>query len=365
MKISSNILEEILRKCSKMGIFWMIAIILSGCVEPIKLSALESEGKLVVEGWITNLPGPYRIRLSRTGLYSLGYEGVNAGVLGAKVFIVDDLGKEVELKETDEMAGYYLTDRSEIKGEVGRTYKVKIVIGDKVYESKPETLLKPVEIDTAYYEFMEESVFKEKGFYVYIDFKDPENEENYYSWTWEEHYKITRCEVLEGGTGRFCCQSYCYVKERCHLCLDIMSDLYNNGNSVNHKSIVRVPFNRRDPAIAKIFQQSISKDAYIFLNYVKQQTNNAGSVFGTPPFSIPGNIFNVNDPNESVYGYFGAKGESTRYIKVIRKFADGPLSDETTPFKNPPEEPKELIWPCAPCEETEFTTLEIPSVDIK
>jgi hypothetical protein len=57
--------------------------------------------------------------------------------------------------------------------------------------------------------------------------------------------------------------------------------------------------------------------AYNYWKAIKQLTTNVGSVFQAPPYTIRGNIGNVNNPRELVVGYFEVSGQD-----LIRKNID-------------------------------------------
>lgn len=59
---------------------------------------------------------------------------------------------------------------------------------------------------------------------------------------------------------------------------------------------------------------SITPEAYNYWEKVSKVVNNIGTVFDSPPAPIRGNIYNVNDPDEQVLGYFSASS-----IKISRK----------------------------------------------
>ena len=64
-----------------------------------------------------------------------------------------------------------------------------------------------------------------------------------------------------------------------------------------------------------VFQQSLSDEALAYWEKVYILVNQLGTVYDPPPGIVRGNIRNVNDPKEIVYGYFYATEE-----KVIRLF---------------------------------------------
>lgn len=327
------------------------------CVEPIKLRTKSTVEKLVVEGQITNSPDVYKVRLTMSANYGTGHENINSWLEGALVSIVDDLGQEFFLE--DNGLGFYTTKEGQLRGEVGRSYKLRVKARQKIYESIPEILRPAPTIDSIYYVYKDSSELVKEGFYTYINFKDDGESDSYYRWDYERFKPTLTCGFDEAsGLGRICCEPVCFEIFKCFNCMDVMSDQYFNGQSITEKLVTIDPYDGRKPVVVKVYQQSITKEAYKYLSSVIQQGTNSGSVFDTPPFPIKGNIFNINDPEEEVFGYFGVAGESIVDIKINR---EGPVNpprkdrDLNAPFCPPGACP-----PCAPCEETESRTQLAP-----
>jgi hypothetical protein len=63
-------------------------------------------------------------------------------------------------------------------------------------------------------------------------------------------------------------------------------------------------------------QYAISQAAYEFWKMHDDLSENAGTLFDPIPSQVTGNIYNLNDPEEPVMGYFEASGVSTRRVFV-------------------------------------------------
>jgi hypothetical protein len=110
-------------------LFTLFSGVFSSCQKVITLDLNSAAPQLVVEASISDLPGPYYVKLSRTvnfdNLYNI------PGVEGAKVELSDSTGTKETLGELKN--GYYLS--SYIKGIPGHTYKLKIEVDGKTYEA--------------------------------------------------------------------------------------------------------------------------------------------------------------------------------------------------------------------------------------
>ena len=102
----------------------ILLIFFTSCEKVIYVDLNSVNPKLVVEGNITDQPGPYIIRLSNT----VNYYDPNAfpAVKGATITVSDNAGNSEILKETS--PGVYET--SSLQGVSGRTYTMNIVTGD-------------------------------------------------------------------------------------------------------------------------------------------------------------------------------------------------------------------------------------------
>ena len=74
-----------------------IVFILTGCQKVINVDLNEAAPRIVIEGLITDEPGPYAVSLTKSGSYF--NQPVLATVSGATVTITDDAGTTDSLKE--------------------------------------------------------------------------------------------------------------------------------------------------------------------------------------------------------------------------------------------------------------------------
>ncbi len=334
----------------------LLTLLVISCVTEYQPDAVSISPSLIIEGQVTDAPGPYTVKLTRTADYS--FKSLNLLETGATVVISDNLGNQETLKEQS-AGGTYQT--ASLQGVAGRSYKVSIKTKDgKTYESDAEVLPAAPPILKLYYEYTKEtggvSAAKSQGWDVYLDTKDPEAPGNYYRWAWT-HYEFTEVcskrELANGTlTGLGCC-SNCWDITRCYDCISVNSDVNINGQAISRQFISRVPYKSKSPYYLEVQQQAISKGAYEFWKSVRQLTSNTGGLFDTAPQTVRGNVHCVSDPAVMVYGYFGATGLSEQYINVDRSSGEG------VPDLDPP-----VIVPqpsaCVVCENSIYRTPNKP-----
>ena len=331
-------------------------VLLSQCITEFDPRLTDQNPKLVVDGLITNQPGPYSVRLSYSSAYN------NKPILGffpfqAQVYIKDDTGAEELLRYTSN--GYFKSETNGIRGVAGRQYWVSIILPDGTeYESAHE-LLNPVpQIDTIYSIYQELNAgFMRGKFEIFLDTSDPPDEINYYRWSWSHYESKTVCDItydfppLTKVSWGCCVPCWSFIK--CEGCINIGSDRLINGKKISRQYLLDVSYNSVDPYYLLIEQQSLTKNGYEFWEKVRSQVTNSGGVFDTPPIAIKGNVTNVNNPDEKVLGYFGASSVYYKYFYVNRlSVGKPPYGQQVGP---PP-----ILRSCKPCIEEFSVTAKRP-----
>jgi hypothetical protein len=91
-----------------------------------------------------------------------------------------------------------------------------------------------------------------------------------------------------------------------------------------------------------IQQYSISKEAYLFLETMKKNTEQLGTVFDPQPSYLPGNVRSVSNSKEQVIGYVSATQETTKRIFLTPSDVGGwPYQAKCEP-RNAGSDPREL-----------------------
>ena len=338
----------------------LFPLLVLSCVTEFQPDVVSLPPALVVEGQITDQPGPYGIRLTRTANYS--YKSINLLETGAVISIEDNLGNRETLRELAS-GGIYQTRPNGIQGVAGRTYKLTIrTKAGTRYESLPEVLTAAPPIQKLYAEYRNElmpgTIVRKQGWDVYLDSKDPETTGNYYRWEWTHYESIAVCQKTElrsgGFTGIYCCTP-CWDISRCYNCISVNSDVNINGKAISRQLIMRVPYTSSAPYYVEVEQQALSRGAYQFWKSVGQLVNNTGGLFDAAPQTVQGNLRCTSDPNLTAYGYFGATGISRMPYYVDRSGGQGVPEMElpvNVPFPTNPA--------CVVCENSLYRTPDKP-----
>jgi hypothetical protein len=123
----------------------MIVVIfcLTACQKVIDLKLRDASGKYVIEGNVTNLPGPYQVTIGKTGAVTSDYS--LQGVSQANVSIRDNSGNADTLLEVQ--PGVYQT--KSLQGVEGRTYYLNISVGGSTFTASSEMPYR-VNLDSLY-----------------------------------------------------------------------------------------------------------------------------------------------------------------------------------------------------------------------
>jgi len=300
---------------------------LNACIDEYFPDVDKYENLLVVDGMITNEPGPYTINLSFSN--NLQSDSL-IPYSDCRMTISDDLGNFETLNEVE--PGVYKTSASGIQGIIGRKYKLQLITPeDKTYESEFEELLKPTGIQDVYGEIESkenpDELFDQIGYQFYVDTEIAENPESFFLWraeaTYEYHSDFTIRWIFDGELNWFydnwkyyyCWKTY-YVDDFYLFSTKNISEAVATRFALNY-----VNTETRELSVKyslMVNQYSISETAYEFWSAVREQTAEQGALFAHLPYQVQGNMLSTNDNDASVLGYFLVAGVSNKRIFVDR-----------------------------------------------
>ncbi|WP_435354560.1 DUF4249 domain-containing protein [Emticicia sp. SJ17W-69] len=349
-----------------------IALWICSCVEPFNLNVKSDLRLLTIDATLTDTEEEQTITITE----SVNSSGrvVAFPVLQVKAELLVNGNQKIAFVEKG--AGKYALPKT-FQAKAGNSYQLFFTKSDgSKFESGVDIMFTTPEIIRVHDEFVFDGIEKSYGYdhanYVYLDTKDPANEQNSYVWSWQLWERQDVCFTCESGryfetprpggcrreasyegiTYDYYCDGDCweifYSTE-----LNVFSDIYTNGNLISNRLIAKIPFYNSAGALLEIKQQSVSPNAYRYLKLLAEQIQNNGSLVDTPPAALIGNIKNINKPEEVVAGFFMVT--SVRYEKywidrkepIARKLTPTGLREHSIreePFSNIPGRP-----PLAPC----------------
>ena len=317
------------------GVSWGIILIVSACIDPVNLTTGEG-GTLVVDGWITDQPGPYTIKLSRSIAYdnSRPLRVFSVAESDALVTVVDRFGTVEKFKESTTKGTYVNSETSTFKGGVGKAYQLTIKTkAGRSYHSAYDSLVPvaPIARLQAKFRVIESLITnasgnaviqKRESFDVSVEVNDPANSQNYYRWQSDgifEFFSLTDFAALK--------QCWAPYLSKIEPMLEIASDDNFDGQTFQ-KVIGNILYDRTTKFLVKVRQQSLTPAAYKFLNGLSIQGTSTGTLFDPPPADLKGNMVCDSDPDETVLGFFGCSSVSAG-MYLIDRFKDSGFVNPT------------------------------------
>jgi len=283
-----------------------IAIIsLISCVDSYMPNISKYENVMVVDGELSNQPGPYEVKLF-TG-YKFD-EDTGTSVTGALVKFIENTGLEIELRE--EKTGIYRTTDNAFRGKTGSRYKLQINYNGEVYESEFETLKDPVPVDSIYWTYREET----DGIQILLNTHDPVGNTHYYAWEYLETWKFF-VPIVPNDHPEW---EVCYKNSKSYNFI-IGSTVQRNEDRIEGFPVLLIGANTnrlRWRYSILVNQYSLSEQAYEFYRKLGELNENQGTLFDPVPYSLVGNIKCLTDTDKPVLGYFLVSGVSEKRIFI-------------------------------------------------
>lgn len=315
---------------------WLISSFLEGCIDPYYPDINDNQQSIIIYGTLTNKEGYHYIFVSRSVRYEYHY---NIPVRGCSVEVIDDENNSIQFYESEPGLYEQWIDQEYLK--TGKKYKLRVITGGSVYESRYETMLLCPPVGNVYYEIEKRETSDPEndihGIQFYTDLVAPVGYPKNYRWeleeTWEYHAEYLvravwdRYVFREGGfygtDSVFFCWSTDYIHEIHAATLE-----HTTGDSLSMIPLnyVSNETNRLKVKYSLLVKQySLSDSAYYYWNQLKQQNEETGGLYETQPAQIRGNISNMNDDNELVLGFFNVSGLTEKRIFVSEGFDFFPM----------------------------------------
>ncbi len=325
-------------------------LLLYACVEPFEPEVADYESTLVIDALFSNGDSASVVRITQ----SIGLtEEELIFVDNANVMIEDDEGRSTILQQTN--PGIYVTDPKVYRGEIGRSYRLLIDVGENQFASDWQ-LMKPAppigDIDFEIVEIIPEDPLDGpiQGVQLYLDTEDTENQTRFYRWEWIETYAYRnphppRIRAEFEGFGRDRTAEFFNITPdefegvNCWKSGSSTEILTASTEGLNEDQVLDFPLHfvdNKSPRLSLRYsllvrQYAISKDYYLFLQKVEQLNETTGSLFDPIPNEVFGNIQSSDGKNIPVLGYFGVGGVSEKRIFIDRLDLGRPITIPTGP----------------------------------
>jgi len=306
--------------------FTIVALLaFSACIERVDLESIANDEALVVDAMITDQIEVQEILISR--VVSLTADSSSLPETNAEVWLSDNDLNRIDFVETN--PGQYLTE-IEFGAVQGSSYTLNITTSDgEQYSSIPETMINTPTIDSVYAEFEPVSTSNnENGGFInfFLDSRTNPTDNKYYRWVWEATYEISVPQPsrwLWTGGNTFIIRERSSINDslQVELCWNKLESKELNIRELlsGENQIIKQPIYRfhSDSGYIKrqlsmnVKQYAISQESFRFWDLIVKNTDQ-GSLFDTQVGVVEGNINNINNPEETVLGYFEVVQEQSK-----------------------------------------------------
>ena len=285
---------------------FIVLLFFAGCKVPYD-PPLKTSGTsyLVVEGYINSNGEPTNIKLSRTRNITWGDTASYINESGALVVIEDNQNDSYPLYQSGggNYTGSYNLNTS-------FKYRLHVTTADnKQYLSDFVACKQSPPIDNIGWKF------NDKGVQIFVNTHDPANNTIFYRWnyteTWEFHSEYFS-EVQYNRDSTVTPRVFpVYVCYKTHDATNILvgSSEKLKDDVIHEAPLAFIPDHDKRLSVLYstiVTQFALDSNAYQYWNAMKGNTENVGSIFGTQPNQVTGNIHCMSDPTEPVIGYISA-----------------------------------------------------------
>ncbi len=299
------------------------AITVSGCKEkfPFPQSAVD-KNYLVVEGFINSGSDSTHIKLSRT-------LKPNDSVLvkperSALVFIESDNGLHYPLAEM--AAGTYSGAPVNLNPEEKYRISIQTTNGKSYFSDFTEVKTTPL-IDSINW------IRTENGIWIYANTHDPQNATRYYAWQFDETWEfrsnyVSNWEYINGTmiSRNNPASLYTCWQSAASTNILIGSSAKLTGDIIHRAPLIFIPDDSWKLGVKysiNVKQRALSRGAFEYLEKMKKNSEQLGSIFDPQPSTGSGNIYCSTDPNEMVIGYMYASSIVEERIFINRAEVPG------------------------------------------
>jgi hypothetical protein len=363
-----------IKGCSLFSI--LLLFVITACVDRINFNIGNATSTIVIDGYISDQPGPYTIKLSKA--FDIESKSTPKIDVSAKqVTISDNFGNQEILSGTD---GFYQTDPNGMRGMIGRTYTLRVELLDgRIFEST-DSLLAGGSLDSIYYFFKENKNIDGSstyGFDVLFNSAAGTNGSDHFIWKLKGTYQVETSPQLHREPCIFVigcpsplpcgcplplpCSGYVlklgtidqieYVKpcECCTCWVDIYNegilisdDQFSKSGKFNNIKAAQIPITQYTfmyKMRVEVSQLSLTPRTFRFWKAIKDQQDAVGSLFQPITGKIPSAFVQLSgDIGPPAQGVFFATSIQSRHVYIDRADIPNPLIipqgvDYPFPFK--------------------------------
>ncbi len=289
----------------------LIFTLFTQCIERIEVDTSTEPERIAIDGFITNESKIHEVRIMRTVKFS---NELNKPVTDAIVQIESSDDQVIDLEEYE--PGFYKTSRC-FKAEKGVSYKVVVRFEGKVIESIEQILPDYVPVTGVKFRAETRKIFREidnevveePGIVVSTYLNQTENNPDHYFW------QLVPTYIWDAQRAQSDLVRRCWIRNPSRF-QNVLVHKERNGGYDKDLVFIQATRDMEIKYGLEIIQYNINEDAFHFWERIKKQKENVGSIFDSPPSSIQGNLYNIDNQKDIVLGYFGVYNKSVQRIFV-------------------------------------------------
>jgi hypothetical protein len=294
--------------------------VIFGCVSTVDIPTEYKKIQLNISGQVSTLPDRNYVYIGSAG----AGESMPQPVVFANVFLIDEQGNSFQYTSDAEKSGLYRLQN--YAAVAGQKYFIEVTAANGAfYRSVPEKMPESAGVVDARYEIVRRDYVNSEGtvftssycdVFANADFSS-DTEPAYLKWNVEEAYLLRPtnfpdpfgyeppdCFIVQNAD-----PLRVVIMNRTEIKTNQIKDLFVASRIIDNSFYYR--------HYLTVYQSAISPEAYEYWKKVNVVATQNGSIFDTPPATFKGNLYNVNDPEEIVQGYFQVVNQQfSRFVLV-------------------------------------------------
>jgi hypothetical protein len=253
----------------------LVVLALYSCQEEVFLELKTIEPIPAIEGVWTDAGTLNFVKITSSKDF---YDEEPNEVIDDAVVVIKNLstGLNIPFRFSDQAKRYF--PFGNIGGTIGDEYQLSVKWGNNEYVSEG-MLLEPPILDSITYEFKEERLFRQEGYYVTIFGKIPFSENNNY------RVRIIKNDTLMNSRNDYL----------------LFDDTFGTSILDNGFELTGFPFKANDRIRLELYR--LNQDAFDYMNQLVNLLFNDGGLFSPPPQNPETNIRKIGGDGK-VLGYF-------------------------------------------------------------
>lgn len=299
------------------GLYMLMLILLLGCRENYLPPAITNTNNyLVVDGMIRYGNDSTILKLTRTR--NLGDTAIDAPELSARITIEGKNGSNYTLASLGR--GFYGTGPLPLNPSEQYRLRISTSVGG-LYESDYVPVMVTPEIDSIQWK-------QDSGVRFSVFTHDNINRTRYYRWEFEETWEyLTYFDTNLGFdylTNQIFFRDSSQLLTRCWnsaRSTDVLITTTANLAQDRVEDFQLQYINRGDDKMSTRYsilvkQYALTRESFEYWQLLRKNSKELGSIFGTQPSELIGNIRCISDPSEPVIGFMSVAAQTTKRIFV-------------------------------------------------